>query len=136
MVKTGKYRSLGEDPQPFMYQSYWQNYVPGAAGGEDAGRLSLGARRHAARNAGPGPEVGGLRRDVEAMKKLMLLPLFRPLGKNRANSVRQAAVLLLRRTAQLLPKLRLNERSNQFTTRAHAHGLTWQALARQRTMLI
>src|SRR5262249_6066922 len=75
VVKTGKYRSLGEDPRPFMYQSYWQNYVPRVRLAVRArGRLGPGARRHAPARAGPGPEVGGY--GVETMKKLMLLPLI------------------------------------------------------------
>ena len=75
VVKTGKYRSLGEDPQPFMYQSYWQNYVPRV-------RLVVRTRGDSA------SVLAGMRRavlaldpklavyDVETMKQLMLLPLF------------------------------------------------------------
>ncbi len=75
VVKTGKYRTLGEDPQPFMYQSYWQNYLP---------RVRLVVRTQAE----PVSVIAGMRHavqaldpnlalyDVETMKQLMLLPLF------------------------------------------------------------
>jgi predicted permease len=75
VVKTGKYRTLGEDPQPFMYRAYWQNYVP---------RVHLVVRTE----ADPASVIAGMRRavqaldpnlalyDVETMKQLMLLPLF------------------------------------------------------------
>ncbi|HUI42606.1 MAG TPA: ABC transporter permease [Terriglobia bacterium] len=75
VVKTGKYRTLGESPQPFMYQSYWQNYVP---------RVRLVVRTEAE----PASVMAGMRRavqtldpnlalyDVNTMPQLMLLPLF------------------------------------------------------------
>jgi len=75
VVKTGKYRTLGEDPLPFMYRSYWQSYVA---------RVHLVVRTQ----ADPASVFAGLRQavqalgpnlalyDVETMKQLMLLPLF------------------------------------------------------------
>jgi len=75
VVKTGKYRTLGEDPLPFMYRSYWQSYDP---------RVHLVVRTQ----ADPASVFAGLRQavqaldpnlalyDVETMKQLMLLPLF------------------------------------------------------------
>jgi predicted permease len=75
VVRTGKYRTLGEEPQPFMYQSYWQNYLP---------RVQLVVRTQ----ADPASVIAGMRGaaqaldpnlalyDVETLKQLMLLPLF------------------------------------------------------------
>ena len=75
VVKTGKYRTLGEDPQPFMYKPCWQNYVP---------QVRLVVRTQ----ADPASVIAGMRRavqaldpnlalyDVETLKQLMLLPLF------------------------------------------------------------
>lgn len=75
VVKTGKYRTLGEDPLPFMYLSYWQNYDP---------RMRLVVRTQ----SDPASVIAGMRRavqaldpnlalyDVETMEQLMLLPLF------------------------------------------------------------
>jgi putative ABC transport system permease protein len=75
VAKAGKYRTLGEDPQPFMYKPYWQNYVP---------RVRLIVRTEGDTDA----VLSGLRRtvqqldpnlalyDVETLKQLMVLPLF------------------------------------------------------------
>lgn len=75
VVKTGKYRTLGEDPQPFMYRSFAQNYVP---------RMDLIVRTTGDTSA----VLSGMRRavqqfdshlalfDVETFQQLMLLPLF------------------------------------------------------------
>ena len=75
VAKTGKYRTLSEDPLPFMYRSYWQNYDP---------RVHLVVRTQ----ADPTSVIAGMRQavqtldpnlalyDVETMKQLMLLPLF------------------------------------------------------------
>jgi predicted permease len=75
VVKTGKYRTLGEDPLPFMYKPYWQNYVP---------QVRLVVRTQ----ADPASVIAGMRGavqaldpnlapyDVETLKQLMLLPLF------------------------------------------------------------
>jgi predicted permease len=75
VAKTGKYRTLGEDPLPFMYRSYWQNYDP---------RVHLVVRTQ----ADPASVIAGMRQavqaldpnlalyDLETMKQLMLLPLF------------------------------------------------------------
>lgn len=75
VVRTGKYRSLGEDPEPFMYRSYWQSYDP---------RVHLVVRTEADQAS----VIAGMRQavqaldpnlalyDVETMKQLMLLPLF------------------------------------------------------------
>jgi len=74
-VKTGKYRTLGEDPLPFMYKPYWQNYVP---------QVRLVVRTQ----ADPASVIADMRSavqaldpnlalyDVETLKQLMLLPLF------------------------------------------------------------
>ncbi|HEV2424954.1 MAG TPA: ABC transporter permease [Terriglobia bacterium] len=75
VVKTGKYRTLGEDPRPFMYHPYAQNYAP--------------LMHLIVRTAGDNASVlDGMRRvvqaldphlalyDVETLQQLMLLPLF------------------------------------------------------------
>jgi putative ABC transport system permease protein len=75
VAKAGKYRTLGEDPQPFMYKPYWQNYVP---------RVRLIVRTEGDTDA----VLSGLRRavqqldpnlalyDIETLKQLMVLQLF------------------------------------------------------------
>ena len=75
VVKSGKYRTLGEDPRPFMYRPFGQNYVP---------QVHL-----IVRTTGDSTTVlSGMRRlvqeldphlalyDVETLQQLMLLPLF------------------------------------------------------------
>jgi predicted permease len=75
VVKSGKYRTIGEDPRPLMYRPFGQNYV---------------AQMHLiVRTAGNTASVlDGMRRvvqeldphlalyDVETLEQLMLLPLF------------------------------------------------------------
>ena len=75
IVKTGKYRTIGEQPRPFMFRPYWQNYAP---------RMHL-----IVRTTGDSATVlSGMRRvvqeldphlalyDVQTLQGLMLLPLF------------------------------------------------------------
>jgi predicted permease len=75
VVRTGKYRTLGEDPRPFMYHPYGQNYVPRihlivrTAG--DSG-LVLDGMRRAVQELDPHLALY----DAETMQQLMLLPLF------------------------------------------------------------
>src|SRR5215469_7149172 len=83
--------------------------------------------RSAARQSDETSQPDHLRRVGSSCGLLALLSLlFRPLGKNRANGVGQTSILLFRSTTQLLPQLRLNKRSNQFTTRAHG---VWRGMA-------
>jgi len=75
VVKAGKYRTLGEEPRPFIYQPYWQNYVPSVrlivrTQGDNAAALS-GLRR-IVQELDPNLALY----DVETMKQVMLLPLF------------------------------------------------------------
>jgi len=75
VAKAGKYRTLGEDPQFFMYKPYWQNYVPQVrlivrTQGDTAAALS-GLRR-AVQQLDPNLALY----DVATLKQLMLLPLF------------------------------------------------------------
>ncbi|MGD0693794.1 MAG: ABC transporter permease [Terriglobia bacterium] len=75
VVKAGKYRTLGEEPRPFIYQPYWQNYRPGVhlivrTQGDTAAVLS-GLRR-TVQELDPNLALY----DVETMKQIMLLPLF------------------------------------------------------------
>ncbi len=75
VVKAGKYRTLGEEPRPFIYQPYWQNYRPGVhlivrTQGDTAAVLS-GLRR-TVQELDPNLALY----DVETMKQVMLLPLF------------------------------------------------------------
>ena len=75
VAKTGKYRTLGEAPRPFIYQPYWQNYVPDVrlivrTRGDNEAVLS-GLRRSV---QGLDPDLALY--DVNTLKQLMLLPLF------------------------------------------------------------
>jgi len=75
VVKSGKYRTLGEDPTPFMYKPYWQNYTPRVhlivrTQGDTA--TALGGLRQVVRSLDPKLALY----DIETMKQLMVLPLF------------------------------------------------------------
>jgi predicted permease len=75
VAKAGKYRTLGEDPQPFMYRPYGQNYVPRMdlivrTTGDTAAVLR--GMRHAVQELDPHLALY----DVETFQQLMLLPLF------------------------------------------------------------
>jgi putative ABC transport system permease protein len=75
VVKAGKYRTLGEDPTPFMYKPYWQNYTPQVrlivrTQGDTASVLN--SLRRAVQQLDPNMAVY----DVETLQQLMLLPLF------------------------------------------------------------
>jgi len=75
VVKTGKYRTIGEDPRPFMYHPYDQNYVPRMhlivrTAGDSAGVLR--GMRRVMQELDPHLALY----DVETLQQLMLLPLF------------------------------------------------------------
>ncbi|HKS97166.1 MAG TPA: ABC transporter permease, partial [Terriglobia bacterium] len=75
VVKAGKYRTLGEDPMPFMYKAYGQNYTPRVSlvvrtNGDTATALS--SLRQTVRSLDPKLALY----DVETMQQLMVLPLF------------------------------------------------------------
>ena len=75
VAKAGKYRTLGEDPMPFMYKPYWQNYVPRVhlivrTQGDPAGALN--GLRSAVQQLDPKLALY----DVATLKQLMVLPLF------------------------------------------------------------
>lgn len=75
VVKTGKYRTLGEDPRPFMYHPFGQNYVPrmhliARTAGDSASALD--GMRRAVRELDPHLALY----DVATLRQLMLLPLF------------------------------------------------------------
>ena len=75
VVKTGKYRTIGEDPRPFMYHPYDQNYVPRMhlivrTAGDSAGVL------HGMRRVMQELDPHLALYDVETLQQLMLLPLF------------------------------------------------------------
>ncbi len=75
VVKTGKYRSIGEDPQPFMYRAYWQNYLANVhvvvRTEGDPWSVMSGLRR-AVQELDPNLAIF----DAETMTELMRLPLF------------------------------------------------------------
>ncbi len=75
VVKSGKYRTLGEDPQPFMYRPFAQNYVPQmhliVRTAADSAAV-LGEMRRAVQELDPHLALY----DVETLQQLMLLPLF------------------------------------------------------------
>jgi len=75
VVKSGKYRTLGEDPAPFMYNPYGQAYIPRMhvivrTAGDSA--AALDGMRRAVQELDPHLALY----DVETFQQLMLLPLF------------------------------------------------------------
>ena len=75
VVKTGKYRTIGEDPRPFLYHPVWQNYVARvhvvARAQGDAGAVVAGIR-DALKGLDPNLAVA----DVQTVSQWMQLPLF------------------------------------------------------------
>jgi len=77
VTRTGKYRTLGEQPRPFLYRSVWQSAAtPQAVLARVTGdpRIALGAIRQAARQLDPKVPVSGLGTLTEAMSTSLLLP--------------------------------------------------------------
>jgi putative ABC transport system permease protein len=74
VVKTGKYRTLGEPRLPFMYRPFWQNYAPSVKvilRVQDEASVVAGIRS-AVQSIDPNLALY----DVETMNQHMLLPLF------------------------------------------------------------
>jgi predicted permease len=74
VVRTGKYRTLSEDPLPFFYQPILQNYRPRSTlvvRAEDPRRLLPAVRREV---QALDPNIVPF--DLETMKEYMALPLF------------------------------------------------------------
>jgi predicted permease len=71
VVKDAKYDTLGEDPQPFVYQPYQQNY---------SGEMTMHIRTAADR----GSVLGGVRREVASLDKdlplLNVMPMTEQIG--------------------------------------------------------
>jgi predicted permease len=75
VVKTGKYRTLGEDPRPFMYHPHAQTYVPRMhliVRSEGDSAVALSGMRRVVQELDPHLALY----DVESLQGLMLLPLF------------------------------------------------------------